>query len=92
MPPPCSSNCLTREFNFELAKKSAKLHLLLGLGKILLDIDKAVKIVKETEKDEDVVPNLMKGFDVDKEQAEYIADIKLRHLNREYIMNRLADI
>lgn len=86
------TNCLTREFNFELAKKSAKLHLLLGLGKILLDIDKAVKIVKETEKDEDVVPNLMKGFDVDKEQAEYIADIKLRHLNREYIMNRLADI
>ena len=86
------TNCLTREFNFELAKKSARLHLLLGLGKILLDIDKAVKIVKETEKDEDVVPNLMKGFDVDKEQAEYIADIKLRHLNREYIMNRLADI
>ncbi len=86
------TNCLTREFNYELAKKSARLHLLLGLGKILLDIDKAVKIVKETEKDEDVVPNLMKGFDVDKEQAEYIADIKLRHLNREYIMNRLADI
>ena len=86
------TNCLTREFNFELEKKNAKLHLLLGLGKILLDIDKAVKIVKETEKDEDVVPNLMKGFDVDKEQAEYIADIKLRHLNREYIMNRLNDI
>ncbi len=86
------TNCLTREFNYELEKKSARLHLLLGLGKILLDIDKAVKIVKETEKDEDVVPNLMKGFDVDKEQAEYIADIKLRHLNREYIMNRLADI
>ena len=86
------TNCLTREFNYELEKKGARLHLLLGLGKILLDIDKAVKIVKETEKDEDVVPNLMKGFDVDKEQAEYIADIKLRHLNREYIMNRLNDI
>ena len=86
------TNCLTREFNYELEKKSARLHLLLGLGKILLDIDKAVKIVKETEKDEEVVPNLMKGFGVDKEQAEYIADIKLRHLNREYIMNRLADI
>ena len=85
-------NCLTREFTYELEKKNAKLHLLLGLGKILLDIDKAVKIVKETEKDEDVVPNLMVGFDVDKEQAEYIADIKLRHLNREYIINRLADI
>ena len=86
------TNCLTREFEYELAKKASRLHLLLGLGKILIDIDKAVKIVKETEKDEDVVPNLMKGFDVDKEQAEYIADIKLRHLNREYIMNRLNDI
>ena len=86
------TQCLTREFRFDLDKKSKKLHLLLGLGKILLDIDKAVKIVRETEKDEEVVPNLMVGFNVDKEQAEYIADIKLRHLNREYIMNRLADI
>ncbi|MBQ7353316.1 MAG: topoisomerase IV [Clostridia bacterium] len=86
------TQCLTREFRFDLDKKSKKLHLLLGLGKILLDIDKAVKIVRETEKDDEVVPNLMVGFNVDKEQAEYIADIKLRHLNREYIMNRLADI
>ncbi|MBO5287013.1 MAG: topoisomerase IV [Clostridia bacterium] len=86
------TNCLKRQFAFDLDKKNTRLHLLLGLGKILLDIDKAVKIVRETEKDEDVVPNLMKGFDVDKDQAEYIADIKLRHLNREYIMNRLADI
>lgn len=84
--------CLTREYTFELAKKNAKLHLLLGLSKILLDIDKAVKIVKETEKDEDVVPNLMTGFGIDKEQAEYIAEIKLRHLNREYILNRLTEI
>ena len=84
--------CLRREFTFDLAKKSDKLHLLLGLSKILLDIDKAIKIVKETEKDQDVVPNLMAGFDVDKIQAEYIADIKLRHLNREYILNRLSDI
>ncbi|MBO5212254.1 MAG: topoisomerase IV [Clostridia bacterium] len=84
--------CLTREFTFDLNKKKDKLHLLLGLSKILLDIDKAVKIVKETERDEDVVPNLMAGFGVDKIQAEYIADIKLRHLNREYIMNRLAEI
>ena len=84
--------CLKREFTFDLNKKNEKLHLLLGLGKILLDIDKAIKIVKETERDQDVVPNLMKGFDVDKIQAEYIADIKLRHLNREYIINRLADI
>ena len=84
--------CLRREFTFDLGKKSDKLHLLLGLSKILLDIDKAIKIVKETEKDQDVVPNLMAGFGVDKIQAEYIADIKLRHLNREYILNRLADI
>jgi len=84
--------CLRREFTFDLAKKSDKLHLLLGLSKILLDIDKAIKIVKETEKDQDVVPNLMAGFGVDKIQAEYIADIKLRHLNREYILNRLSDI
>ncbi|MBE6624436.1 MAG: topoisomerase IV [Ruminococcaceae bacterium] len=84
--------CLTREFTYELTKKNDKLHLLLGLSKILLDIDKAIKIVKETEKDEMVVPNLMTGFGIDKEQAEYIADIKLRHLNREYIMNRLEDI
>lgn len=84
--------CLMREFTYELTKKNDKLHLLLGLSKILLDIDKAIKIVKETEKDEMVVPNLMSGFGIDKEQAEYIADIKLRHLNREYIMNRLEDI
>ena len=86
------TSCLTREFTFDLEKKQKRLHLLLGLGKILLDIDKAVKIVRETEKDDEVVPNLMLGFGVDKDQAEYIADIKLRHLNREYIMNRLADI
>lgn len=86
------TGCLKREFTFDLEKKSTRLHLLLGLGKILLDIDKAIKIVRETEKDDEVVPNLMAGFGVDKEQAEYIADIKLRHLNREYIMNRLADI
>ena len=86
------TSCLTREFTFDLEKKQKRLHLLLGLGKILLDIDKAVKIVRETEKDDEVVPNLMVGFNVDKDQAEYIADIKLRHLNREYIMNRLSDI
>ncbi len=86
------TSCLRREFTFDLEKKQRRLHLLLGLGKILLDIDKAVKIVRETEKDDEVVPNLMAGFLVDKDQAEYIADIKLRHLNREYIMNRLSDI
>ena len=86
------TGCLKREFTFDLNKKMDKLHLLKGLSKILLDIDKAVRIVKETEKDEQVVPNLMEGFSIDKEQAEYIADIKLRHLNREYIMNRIEDI
>ena len=86
------TECVTREKTYEYTKKSEKLHLLLGLGQILLDIDKAIRIVRETEKDEEVVPNLMQGFDLEKEQAEYIADIKLRHLNREYIMNRLADI
>ncbi len=84
--------CLRRELEFDLQKKKDKLHLLLALGKILLDIDKAIRIIRKTEKDEDVVPNLMKGFDIDEIQANYIADIKLRNLNREYILNRIADI
>ncbi len=85
-------NCVKRELAFDLTKKQEKLHLLLGLGKILLDIDKAIKIVRETEKESDVVPNLMKGFGIDEAQAEYIAEIKLRYLNREYIMSRLKEI
>lgn len=85
-------NCVKRELTFDLGKKKDKLHLLLGLGEILLDIDKAVKIVRETEKEADVVPNLMKGFDLDEIQAEYIAEIKLRHLNREYITERISEI
>ena len=85
-------NCIKRELSFDLAKKKDKLHLLLGLGKILLDIDKAIKIVRETEKDSMVVPNLMEGFHIDQIQAEYIAEIKLRHLNREYIIERLREI
>ncbi len=84
--------CLKRELEYDLQKKKDKLHLLLALGKILLDIDKAIRIIRKTEKDEDVVPNLMKGFDIDEVQANYIADIKLRNLNREYILNRIADI
>ncbi len=84
--------CIKREFNFELKQKQDKLHLLIALGKILLDIDKAIKIVRDTAKEKDVVPNLMEGFDIDEIQAEYIAEIKLRHLNREYILNRLDDI
>lgn len=67
------------------------LHLLLGLGKILLDIDKAIKIIRETKKESDVIPNLCNGFDIDQEQAEFIAEIKLRNLNREYILNKLRE-
>ncbi len=84
--------CVRRELAFELEKKNEKMHLLMGLGEILLDIDKAIKIVRETEKEKDVVPNLMKGFSLDEVQAEYIAEIKLRHLNREYILERIAEI
>ena len=86
------TECVRRELTFDLEKKQDKLHLLLGLGQILLDIDKAVKIVRETEKESDVVPNLMKGFKIDEVQAEFIAEIKLRHLNREYIIERIAEI
>ncbi|MBE6538196.1 MAG: topoisomerase IV [Ruminococcaceae bacterium] len=84
--------CVRRELTFDLEKKQAKLHLLLGLGKILLDIDKAIRIIRQTEKEEDVIPNLEEGFSIDKIQAEYIADIKLRNLNREYILNRIREI
>ncbi|MBQ4137113.1 MAG: topoisomerase IV, partial [Clostridia bacterium] len=85
-------DCVKRQLSFELDKKREKLHLLLGLGQILLDIDKAIRIIRETENDKDVVPNLCKGFDIDEIQAEYIAEIKLRHLNREYIINRINEI
>lgn len=85
-------NCITRRVNFSLNKKRKQLHLLKGLSKILLDIDKAIKIVRETENEADVVPNLMIGFGIDEIQAEYVAEIKLRHLNREYILKRINDI
>lgn len=84
--------CLRRELSFDLKKKEDKLHLLLGLGKILLDIDKAIKIIRHTEKEEDVIPNLMTGFGIDQIQAEYIAEIKLRNLNKQYIINRVNEI
>ena len=84
--------CVRRELEFDLGKKREKLHLLLGLGKILLDIDKAIKIIRHTEKDEDVIPNLMNGFSIDKLQAEYICEIRLRNLNKEYIINRINEI
>lgn len=86
------SECVSRRVYFDLNKAKEKLHLLLGLKKILLDIDKAIKIVRETEEESEVVPNLMIGFGIDEIQAEYVAEIKLRHLNREYILKRLADI
>ena len=85
-------NCVTRELTYDLGKKRDKLHLLLGLGKILLDIDRAIAIVRGTENDADVIPNLMRGFGIDELQAEYIAEIKLRNLNREYIINRISEI
>ncbi len=84
--------CVKREFEYEAQKKREKLHLLLGLGKILLDIDRAIKIVRDTEHDKEVIPNLMEGFSIDEIQAEYIAEIKLRYLNREYILNRIREI
>lgn len=85
-------NCIKRRINFSLEKKRRQLHLLKGLSKILLDIDKAIKIVRETESESEVVPNLMIGFGIDEIQAEYVAEIKLRHLNREYILKRIKDI
>ncbi len=86
------TECVNRRVYFDLTKAKDKLHLLLGLQKILLDIDKAIKIVRETEEEAEVVPNLMIGFGIDKIQAEYVAEIKLRHLNREYILKRLKDV
>lgn len=84
--------CVRRRLTFMLNKKRDQLHLLKGLSKILLDIDKAIKIVRETKAEVDVVPNLMIGFGIDETQAEYVAEIKLRHLNREYILKRIQDI
>ncbi len=84
--------CIRRRTAFDLNKKKNKLHLLKGLKEILLDIDKAVRIVRETEEESEVVPNLMIGFGIDEIQAEYVAEIKLRHLNKEYIIKRIEDI
>ena len=84
--------CVYRRISFDLQKAADRLHLLKGLEKILLDIDKAIAIIRKTEEESEVVPNLMIGFGIDKTQAEYVAEIKLRHLNREYILKRLKDI
>ena len=77
---------------FDIKKKSDKKHLLEGLSKILMDIDKAISIIRNTELESDVVPNLMSGFDIDEIQAEYIAEIKLRNINKEYILNRIKEL
>ena len=84
--------CIKNGLKYDIDKKSEKLHLLTGLKKILMDIDKAISIIRHTELEEDVVPNLMSGFDIDKVQAEYVAEIKLRYLNKQYILNRTAEI
>lgn len=84
--------CIRRRYQFDLKKKSEKLHILKGMKIILLDIDKAVKVVRDTENEADVVPNLMIEFGIDGIQAEYVAEIKLRHLNREYILKRIEEI
>ncbi len=84
--------CVKRRTYYDLSKKKDKLHLLKGLKLILLDIDKAVKIVRETAEESEVVPNLMIGFGIDEIQAEYVAEIKLRHLNREYILKRVSEV
>jgi DNA gyrase subunit A len=84
--------CVKRRVYFNLSKKKSLLHLLKGLQKILLDIDEAIKIVRETDEDSDVVPNLMIGFGIDETQAEYVAEIKLRNLNKQYILNRLKEL
>lgn len=86
------SECVTRELKFDLDKKENKLELLMGLAAILLDIDKAIRIIRGTELEEDVVPNLAAGFNLTTKQAEYIAEIKLRNLNRQYIVNRVQEI
>lgn len=84
--------CVHRRTYFDLQKKKEKLHLLEALAKILLDIDKAIRIIRETEAESDVVPNLMIGFGIDEIQAEYVAEIKLRNINKQYILRRTEEI
>ena len=84
--------CVVRELRYDLGKKQKELHLLEGLAKVLLDIDKAIRIIRQTEEDAQVIPNLMAGFDIDEEQATFIAEIKLRNLNRRYILDKTAAI
>ena len=84
--------CVRRRVYFSLNKKKEKLHLLKGLRRILLDIDRAIKIIRDTEEDAEVIPNLMIGFGIDQVQAEYVADIRLRNINKEYILKRTQEV
>ena len=86
------TECVRRRTYYDLHLKEKRLHLLEGLAAILLDIDKAIRIIRETEEEDEVVPNLMIGFGIDEPQADYVAEIKLRHLNREYILKRTGEI
>lgn len=86
------TECVNRRVFFDLSKAKDRLHLLEGLQRILLDIDKAIKVIRSTDEESEVVPNLMIGFGIDKIQADYVAEIKLRHLNREYILKKTEDI
>ena len=85
------TDCVKRRVYFVLNRKKEKLHLLQGLKRILLDIDKAIRIIRETEEEADVIPNLMIGFGIDQVQAEYVAEIKLRNINKEYILKRVQE-
>jgi len=84
--------CVRRQTLYDIEKKTAQAHLLAGLSKILLDIDKAIRIIRQTEEDRLVIPNLMTGFNIDQPQAEFIAEIKLRNLNKEHILNRVKEL
>jgi DNA gyrase subunit A len=84
--------CVRRRTYYDLHRKEERLHLLEGLAAILLDIDKAIHIIRSTEEETEVIPNLMIGFGIDEVQADYVAEIKLRHLNREYILKRTSEI
>lgn len=85
-------DCIKRQTAFDIQKKTDKLHLLMGLKKILMDIDRVIRIIRNTEHENQVVPNLMQGFEIDQIQAEFIAEIKLRNINKEYILNRITEI
>ncbi|MDR1558188.1 MAG: topoisomerase IV [Clostridiales bacterium] len=86
------TSCVRRQTAYDIEKKTAQAHLLEGLSKILVDIDKAIKIIRKTEQDRMVIPNLMSGFNIDQAQAEFIAEIKLRNLNKEHILNRVNEL